>query len=254
MMSSFAPHGSCLQRAGLFVAVFLLVTANTASTAFGATNAIVAVDVGHTLQAPGATSARGVPEFRFNSNLASVLRETLMTNRVRVLSIADDGNMRELKMRTATAAAEGANFFLSVHHDSVQPQYLQPWTWQGNAMRYSDQFSGFSLFISRKNSHVESSVRCASTIGASLQQMGFHPSAHHAEHIAGENRDWADESNGVYYYDDLVVLKTATMPAVLLEAGIIVNRNEETLLQEPGTRKSIAEAVTRGLRACRALE
>jgi N-acetylmuramoyl-L-alanine amidase len=254
MMSSFAPQRSCLQRAGLFVAVFLLVTANTASTAFGATNAIVAIDVGHSLYAPGATSARGAPEFRFNSDLASVLRETLMTNRIQVVSIADDGNMRELKMRTATAAAEGANFFLSVHNDSVQPQYPQPWTWQGNAMRYSDQFSGFSLFVSRKNPYVESSLRCASTIGTSLRQAGFHSSGHHAEHIGGENRDWADERNGVYYYDDLVVLKTATMPAVLLEAGIIVNRNEETFLQEPGTRKSIAEAVTRGLRACMALE
>lgn len=253
-MSSFAPHRSFLQRAGLFVAVFLLVIANTASTAFGATNAIVAVDVGHTLQTPGATSARGVPEFRFNSDLASVLRETLMTNHVQVVSIGDDGNMRELKMRTTAAAAEGANFFLSVHHDSVQPQYLQPWTWQGSAMRYSDQFSGFSLFVSRKNPYIEASLRCASTIGASLRQVGFHPSTHHAEHIAGENRDWADERNGVYYYDDLVVLKTATMPAVLLEAGIIVNRNEEVLLQEPETRHSIAEAVTHGLRTCGTFE
>lgn len=254
MVSPIAPRRSCLQRAPLYVAAFLLVAVNSASTAHGATNAIVAIDVGHSLYAPGATSARGFPEFRFNSGLASVLRETLTTNRIGVASIGEDGNMRELKLRTAIAATEGAKFFLSVHHDSVQPQYLQPWTWQGRAMHYSDRFSGFSLFVSRKNPHIEVSLRCASTIGASLRQAGFHPSTHHAERIAGENRDWADERNGVYYYDDLVVLKTATMPALLLEAGIIVNRNEEVLLQEPGTRHSIAEAVTHGLRTCGTLE
>ena len=36
----------------------------------------------------------------------------------------------------------------------------------------------------------------------------------------GVGRPWADELNGVYYYDNLVVLKTATVPAVLFEAGV----------------------------------
>ncbi len=36
-----------------------------------------------------------------------------------------------------------------------------------------------------------------------------------------------DEEAGVYRYDHLIVLHSAHMPAVLLEAGSIVNRQEE---------------------------
>jgi N-acetylmuramoyl-L-alanine amidase len=54
----------------------------------------------------------------------------------------------------------------------------------------------------------------------------------------------------VHYYDNLVVLKTARMPAVLLEAGVIVNRDEETRMRSAETRRAIAAAVAAGLRTC----
>jgi len=199
-------------------------------------------------------SARGVPEFEFNAALAKTIRDTLSSHGTRVVSIAEDGAMVDLRMRTADADALGATFFLSIHHDSVQPQYLQPWEWQGVERHYADQFSGFSLFVSRYNPQLEASLHCASTIGAALKAEGLHPSPHHAEKIVGENREWADEGNGVYYYDELVVLRTATMPAVLLEAGVIVNRYEEEVVQEPGTRKAISTAVERGLMDCGAIK
>jgi N-acetylmuramoyl-L-alanine amidase len=60
----------------------------------------------------------------------------------------------------------------------------------------------------------------------------------------------ADQANGVYYYDELVVLRTATQPAVLLEAGVIVNRDEETMLSRIDHQQRIGQAVTRGLIRC----
>ena len=48
---------------------------------------------------------------------------------------------------------------------------------------------------------------------------------------------------GVYLYDQLVVLKSTEAPAVLLEAGIIVNRVEELVLSSPEGRVSISAAV-----------
>lgn len=214
---------------------------------------MVAIDVGHSNRNPGATSARGVPEFEFNAALAKVIRDGLSLRGTRIVSIGDDGTMVDLQRRTTVAADGGATFFLSIHHDSADPKYFQPWEWQGEERSYADQFSGFSLFVSRKNPEVEASLRCASTIGAALKEHGLHASPHHAENIPGQNREWADQSNGVYYYDDLVVLKTATMPAVLLEAGVIVNRDEEQAIQEPEMRGAIAAAVERGLIGCGAI-
>jgi N-acetylmuramoyl-L-alanine amidase len=115
---------------------------------------------------------------------------------------------------------------------------------------YSDRFSGFSLFVSRANPDPKQSLDCAVAIGAQMRRAGFTPSLHHAEPISGENRPLADPKNGVYFFDDLVVLKTAAMPAVLVEAGIIVNRRDELRLQENKTRHAIAQAIAQGLAAC----
>lgn len=48
--------------------------------------------------------------------------------------------------------------------------------------------------------------------------------------------------------DDLVVLKTAKMPAVLfVECGVIVNRDEELKLNDPARRARLIDAISRAL-------
>ena len=211
---------------------------------------LLAIDAGHSLAHSGATSATGKQEFLFNAALAGVVSDFLTAHGNSIIRIGHDGKMDNLKNRTATANQANAAFFLSLHHDSVQPRYLKDWQWQGATHQYSDYASGFSLFVSRKNPHVETSLRCASAIGASLREKGLQPSTHHAENIAGENRPWADKENGVYFYDDLIVLKTAAMPAVLLEAGVIVNKEEEQAVQTLERRNLTASAIEAGLISC----
>jgi len=52
----------------------------------------------------------------------------------------------------------------------------------------------------------------------------------------------------VYAFDDLVVLKTATMPAVLVECGVIVNPKEEEALLTKDRQATITAAIVRGIR------
>ena len=214
---------------------------------------LIAIDVGHSTAKPGAISARGKTEFEFNVELARVIHQTLYSRNARSFLIGDNGSIVALQDRTSMARAEGASFFLSVHHDSAQPKFLDYWVWEGVKRHYSDRFSGFSLFVSRKNPQPEASLQCARMIGFALKQAGLRPTAHHAEPIAGENREWADQSAGVYYFDNLVVLKTAKTPAVLLEAGVIINRDEELNVQQPSMRAAIATAVAQGLADCKAI-
>jgi len=208
----------------------------------------VAVDVGHSLARPGAISARGMTEFEFNRGLALALQRALEAHGFKVSLIGAQGDMAELRGRTAAAAE--ADLFLSIHHDSVQSHYLEDWQPDGERRHFSDRFSGFSLFVSRLNPHLSTSLACASAIGTALRQAGFKPSPHHAELILGENRPFADAPNGVHYFDELVVLKTATQAAVLVEAGIIVNRADELLLREPVTHAKIAAAIAGAVRGC----
>jgi len=209
---------------------------------------LVAVDVGHYLAEPGAMSARGRPELEFNRDLATELARALEARDVRVKLIGADGDMGVLSRRTA--AAREAALFVSVHHDSVQPHYLEEWEHEGVMRQYSDRFAGFSLFVSRRNPDLQLSLACASSIGARLRTAGFAPSLYHAEPIPGESKPFADRENGVHYYQNLVVLHSASQPAVLLEAGVIVNRAEELVLRESATQRLIAAAVAEGVRRC----
>jgi N-acetylmuramoyl-L-alanine amidase len=236
-------HARYTRAHGVAFALFM-----SASSIAAAQPCSVAVDVGHTAGQPGASSARGIPEFQFNLALAKALRISLLAKDCQVTMINEDGDMGALKDRPVKAG--DARLFVSIHHDSVQPRYLQKWEFEGADRHYSDRFSGYSLFVSRDNPFPGKSLQCASAIGAALQASGYPPSYYHAEPIPGENRLFADRANGVHYYDQLVVLHTATQPAVLIEAGVIVNRESEQMLAMPETKENIAQAIADGIAAC----
>jgi N-acetylmuramoyl-L-alanine amidase len=151
--------------------------------------------------------------------------------------------LRHQMKRAERANALGVNLFLSIHHDDVQNFYHAKWTYNGTAHLFSERFSGYSLFVSRENRHYEDSLVFAKLLGAALMGHGMRYSPHHAEAIPGEGRQLLDRQVGIYLYDQLVVLKSTEAPAVLLEAGIIVNRVEELVLSSPEGRVSISAAV-----------
>ncbi len=221
-----------------------------ASTA-GHAAPLIAIDIGHSLAHPGATSARGTTEFAFNLALARTLADQLTAAGFASYLVGADGSVDDLMARVS--AEKPASFIISLHHDSAQAQFLEPWTWQGTEQHYTDRFSGFSLFVSRENGASERSLGCASAIGARLLAAGMHFTTHHAARIAGESKQWADAQHGVYYYDHLAVLRHASAPAVLLEAGLIVNRADELELGEDVTRARIASAIVTALSDCGAL-
>ncbi len=203
----------------------------------------VAVDVGHGLADPGAISARGRPEFAFNRDFAARLGDALAARGLAVCPVNFDGRIGSLVARPQAAA--GADFFLSVHHDSVSAELLQEWQWQGRTLTYSDAHAGFSLYVSRASPAPATSGRCASAIGAMMRRAGFVPTRHHFP-----KRPWADETNAVHFYDNLVVLYRTTLPAVLFEAGVIKHRDEELLLADPQRQARMADAVATGVAAC----
>ena len=198
----------------------------------------VAVDVGHYAAEPGVISASGVPEFEFNRALALEVTAELGNLRMRVRLIGERGDYAVLHHRTRDA--QGADLFVSIHHDSVKESLLPR----------ADEFAGFSLFVSNLNAKSRLSLACASAIGARLRAAGFTPSRYHADPVLGAPRPFADEANGVHWYDNLAVGRTASMPSVLVEAGVIVNREEERRMRDPEVRKRIAAAVARGAVDC----
>jgi N-acetylmuramoyl-L-alanine amidase len=205
----------------------------------------IVIDVGHTMAAPGATSSRGVPEHTFNLALAKQVAKDLADGGfVHTTLLLTEGIGRaQLMQRAVRANALRPDLFLSIHHDSVQSIYLERWRHNGRPHLFSDRFSGYSLFVSQANAHASASLSFAGLLAAELMGRGMRFTTHHAEDIPGERRELIDPQRGIYRYDQLVVLKHTRAPSVLLEAGIIVNRQEEVVLASPERRRMVSAAI-----------
>jgi N-acetylmuramoyl-L-alanine amidase len=196
----------------------------------------VAIDVGHTVAVPGAISARGATEYSFNLRLGEDIKQALVKAGFDKTELLITGAAPPLGLleRAVRANKLHADLFLSVHHDSVPDNLLQTWDYEGQQLHYNDSYPGYALFVSYDNPNRAGSLMFGHMLGEALQARGLGYTPHYILPLMGHRRrELVDEAAGVYRYDQLVVLRLTHMPAVLLEAGSIVNRNEEPALASP---------------------
>jgi N-acetylmuramoyl-L-alanine amidase len=203
----------------------------------------VAVDVGHSKWMYGATSATGRREYDFNRRFALELVEAAKKRPALALFLIEKGDeYLSLTDRPRRAAESKADVLVSVHHDAVNKKYVKYWNYQGRRLEYSDEFRGYSLFVDQSNPYFKDAFRLATLFGANLRSSGLEPTWHHAEPILGENRRWLNRELGIHSAP-FVVMRLATMPAMLFEVGVIVHRQEEQKLDEPGYRALVQNAL-----------
>src|SRR6185503_15896195 len=109
--------GRMAQRTEIILIAFAGMT-----IAFSAISKEVAVDVGHYAAEPGVISASGVPEFEYNLALALEVKADLEKKNLKVRLIGERGDYAVLHHRTRDA--QGADLFVSIHHDSVKEELL----------------------------------------------------------------------------------------------------------------------------------
>lgn len=206
----------------------------------------VVLDVGHTLDVPGAMSARGVAEYAFNLQLARDVDKALTDAGFdkTVLMITGKAPPHGLVERAVRANTMHADLFVAIHHDSVPDNLLKTWDYQGQQDGYNDDYPGYALFISYDNGDRSGSLQFGHLLGKALQANGLQYTPHYTQAIMGHyRRQLLDSDAGVYRFDQLVVLRLTRMPALLLEAGSIVNRAEELELGTPDRRTKTSAAI-----------
>jgi N-acetylmuramoyl-L-alanine amidase len=206
----------------------------------------IVLDVGHTAESEGATSARNVPEFAFNLRLARQIEEKLKAEgfaETRLL-VTEGKAKSSLAKRVDVANNLHADLFLSIHHDSVPDKLLEDWEFEGKKSHFNDRFGGYSVFVSRNNPDFKTSFSFAELVGKEMKAQGLQYAQQYTMAIMGRyQHPLLDKETGVYSYDKLIVLKSTQMPAVLLEAGSIINRDEELKMDSPERRDIISSAV-----------
>src|SRR4029078_1067065 len=85
------------------------------------------------------------------------------------------------------------------------------------------------------------SLLFAELVGKEMKANGLQYARQYSQAIMGRyQHPLLNKENGVYSYDTLIVLKATRMPAVLLEAGSIINRDEELKMDSPERRDIIS--------------
>jgi len=229
-----------------------------AATCGGAAHFRTVLDVGHTAEVPGALSARGVTEYAFNLRLAREIEKELRAAGFdsTVLMVTSGRPPGGLFRRVARASALGADLFLAIHHDAVPDRLAHTWQFAGQVQHFNDQFPGHSLFVSTENANHAESLAFARLLGSALEARGLHYTPHYTQAFMGHRqRVLLDPKAGVYQFNQLIVLRDSRMPAALLEAGSIVNRDEELQLATTEHQALTAAAVVEAVDAfCTASE
>ena len=206
----------------------------------------IVVDVGHTAESGGADSARNVAEFLYNHRLARRIEQRLKADGfAETRLLLTEGKAKRSLFKRVTAANDlQANLFLSIHHDSVPDKFLEDWEFEGKKRYFSDRFSGYSVFVSHRNPDFKTSLAFAELIGKEIKAFGLPYAEQYSQPIMGRHRHpLLNKETGVYSYDELVVLRTTRMPAVLLEAGSIINRDEELKMDSRERQDIISSGV-----------
>lgn len=177
---------------------------------------IIAIDAGHGGYDPGAVGVSGTLEKDINLQLALKVESVLVANGAKVvMTRTDDTCFSETKKvdldaRADLALKQKADIFLSIQCNALTDKSCR----------------GAQVFYYPKSTKGE---RLAVSVQNALRQM------------APENTREALTGGTIY------ILRALSIPAVIVEAGFLSNREEEAQLQTEVYQQQIAEAVVAGI-------
>lgn len=208
----------------------------------------IAIDVGHTKLKPGAISARGIPEFIYNNQLAQAVEKKLLAKGfVKTRMIAIENSEHNLYDRINIINLIVPDILISIHHDSTQESFLSEWVFEDTVQKYSDTFEGWSIFVSSNNRHYDKSLKFAQYLGSALLDQHLVFSTYHSMNVKGERKKIIDRYRGIYNSTNLAILNNVETPAVLIEAGVIVNRKEETKINTRLFKEVFSNSISKSI-------
>lgn len=211
---------------------------------------VVVVDPGHGGVDPGAIGAGGTYEKEVVLGASKVLRRALeATGRYRVVLTRDRDVYLPLRDRYQVAHEAGADLFLSIHADSIR----------------SGKVRGLSVYtLSNTASDAEAAALAASEnksdVLAGYDLTGYEDVVSSilidlaATATVNNSRALADMMVGTlnsrvrlltrpHRQAGFAVLKSPTVPSVLVEMGFLSNRQDETMLLSDDYRRAVAQGI-----------
>lgn len=212
----------------------------------------IVVDAGHGGHDPGAIGPRRIREKDVTLQISRRLAKRLRAEGFEVVLTRADDRYLALEERTALANAANADLFVSIHanahprrnRNGVETYFLNV-TDDRYASRLAARENGVDVEASAELLRILSDLDANASAGASRKLAGLvqREVTRGVRASVGDVRDLGVKS-ALFY-----VLLGARMPAVLVEAGFISNRDEERRLSSARYQEEVAAGIARAVSA-----
>lgn len=258
-------------------AYLAFILAIVAVNAFAA-KPIIVVDPGHEPSALGAIGTCQQNEVVYNDELAGYVVKALSSSYHVILTrqpgqdVVTTGlspkdllpqdkpfwsSKTSLFARAVIANNNHAALFIAIHHDAATPQnqMFDPKLCGGKGGKtFTPEYSknyivGFNVFVYDKihDERTKNSIALADDIGRNLIAIGRKPASYYTYPNNGcESCIPIHKSLGVWN-ENLAVLRNTNMPAVLIEAGNIVDSGDEAKINNDQYREAFSKAIKKAV-------
>lgn len=216
---------------------------------------LIVIDAGHGGGDPGATGPDGVKEKDVTLAAALQLKKILEDkDRYRILLTRAGDKRIELDDRPKAAREAGADLFISLHADAYHDAGVRG----GSVYTLSDKGSGRSAKLAKTQGDYQIYQQSLTDIDERSPELGDilidiaqretkNESGRFASMLLQNLAGVVPLVNNSHRTDDLFVLLSPDVPAVLLEMAFISNKKDEANLNSPAWRKkamtSVASAI-----------
>jgi N-acetylmuramoyl-L-alanine amidase len=216
----------------------------------------IVVDPGHGGADPGTVGARGTAEKHVVLALARELRAVLeATGRYKVVLTRQRDLFVRLRHRVARARDADAELFVSLHADSMANRSVRGASVYTLSERASDREA--ALLAEKENKAdliagvdlTGESSEVTNILIDLAQRETMNQSARFGMLLIKELKREVRLLRNTHRFAGFAVLKAPDVPSVLIEAGFLSNRRDETALGQKAYRLKLAQATTRAIDA-----
>ena len=200
----------------------------------------VVLDPGHGGHDHGAKGPAGTLEKSVTLGLAQLIADQLKKNYKMILTRSDDYSV-DIPDRTAVANHQKADLFISIHTGGSFLHQAK-----GINIFYYKELSGFALETAVDSSK-QGNAANPKTLWDNIQTGHIASSKALAQIIQNNISSQLEFSKSKIQNADLMVLKGADMPAILIEVGYLTNPADEKKLQSPEFLTDFATAISNGI-------
>ena len=215
---------------------------------------VIVLDPGHGGQDPGAISISGKYEKDLTLKMAKETKKMLERAGYNVVLTRDKDVFITLRGRIQKAHEANGDLFISIHADSARNRSAQGLSVYTISETASDKEA--AALAEREN---KADILMGMDLGEYQPEVGnilidfaktytMDQSAKYADEVVKEMRKEVQLVPNAHRFAGFVVLKSPSIPSVLVELGYLSNKQEDKLLQKESYRAGLSRALVRAVK------